>query len=121
MRVFSLPPEMPNDPDDFNCLFCFCPLYTLGDRCGGNFTFTKDGIKNCKDCLFPHLRKNYDGSWSGIRDRRGGRREHERLGDAERPGVAGSRRARDPRCPRKKFDGETGNRRQLRAAPGIAD
>jgi Zn-finger protein len=41
-------------------MFCYCPLYMLGDRCGGNFTFTKDGIKNCKDCLFPHLRENYD-------------------------------------------------------------
>lgn len=49
-----------DDPDDFNCMFCFCPLYTLGDRCGGNFTFTKDGKKNCKDCLFPHLREHYD-------------------------------------------------------------
>ena len=22
-------------PEDFNCLFCYCPLYTLGERCGG--------------------------------------------------------------------------------------
>ena len=22
-------------PEDFNCLFCYCPLYALGDRCGG--------------------------------------------------------------------------------------
>ena len=21
-------------PEDFNCLFCYCPLYTLGDQCG---------------------------------------------------------------------------------------
>ena len=21
---------------DFNCLFCYCPLYALGDKCGGN-------------------------------------------------------------------------------------
>lgn len=21
----------------FNCLFCYCPLYALGDKCGGNF------------------------------------------------------------------------------------
>ena len=20
--------------EDFNCLFCYCPLYTLGERCG---------------------------------------------------------------------------------------
>ena len=24
-------------PEDFNCLFCYCPLYTLGSKCGGNF------------------------------------------------------------------------------------
>ena len=23
-------------PEDFNCLFCYCPLYALGDRCGDN-------------------------------------------------------------------------------------
>ena len=23
--------------DSFNCLFCFCPLYALGRRCGGSF------------------------------------------------------------------------------------
>lgn len=49
-----------NDPESFNCLFCFCPLYALGDRCGGNFTYTKEGIKDCSHCLFPHRRENYD-------------------------------------------------------------
>ena len=23
-----------NDPDNFNCLFCYCPLYALGEKCG---------------------------------------------------------------------------------------
>ena len=23
----------------FNCLFCFCPLYMLKDKCGGNFKY----------------------------------------------------------------------------------
>ena len=32
-------------PEDFNCLFCYCPLYALGDRCGGNFRYIGDGIK----------------------------------------------------------------------------
>ena len=32
-------------PEDFNCLFCYCPLYTLGDQCGGNFAYIGDGIK----------------------------------------------------------------------------
>jgi len=57
-EFFPCPPD--RHPGDFNCMFCYCPLYTLGDRCGGSFTFTADGKKNCKDCLFPHLRKNYD-------------------------------------------------------------
>ena len=47
------------DPEDFNCLFCYCPLYFLGERCGGNFTYTRRGVKDCSDCLIPHLRKNY--------------------------------------------------------------
>ena len=47
-------------PEDFNCLFCYCPLYTLGDNCGGNFTYTKNGIKDCSGCLIPHHRDNYD-------------------------------------------------------------
>ena len=25
------------DPENFNCLFCYCPLYALGDKCGGNY------------------------------------------------------------------------------------
>ena len=47
-------------PENFNCLFCFCPLYALGRRCGGNFQYTDSGIKDCSDCLFPHRRENYD-------------------------------------------------------------
>ena len=33
------------DPENFNCLFCYCPLYALGDKCGGNFHFTESGIR----------------------------------------------------------------------------
>ena len=46
--------------DDFSCLFCYCPLYALGDRCGGNFTYLENGIKDCSNCLIPHRRENYD-------------------------------------------------------------
>ena len=45
---------------DFNCLFCYCPLYTLGKSCGGNCEFLKNGIKSCMNCNFPHQRNNYD-------------------------------------------------------------
>lgn len=45
---------------DFNCLFCYCPLYALEDKCGGNFRYTEGGIKDCSNCLVPHRRGNYD-------------------------------------------------------------
>ena len=47
------------DPDNFNCLFCYCPLYALGDQCGGNFFYTEDGVKDCSKCILPHKRENY--------------------------------------------------------------
>lgn len=46
--------------EEFNCLFCYCPLYTLRDRCGGNFCYTEDGIKDCSHCLVPHSKGAYD-------------------------------------------------------------
>ncbi|MBO4352923.1 MAG: bifunctional adenosylcobinamide kinase/adenosylcobinamide-phosphate guanylyltransferase [Eggerthellaceae bacterium] len=46
------------DERDFNCMFCYCPLYALGPDCGGNFTYTKSGRKNCKNCALPHVREN---------------------------------------------------------------
>lgn len=46
-------------PEDFSCLFCYCPLYALGDKCGGNFHYTEKGIKDCTGCLVPHMRENY--------------------------------------------------------------
>ena len=49
-----------NDEENFNCLFCYCPLYALGENCGGNFKYTEDGIKDCSDCMVPHRRKNYE-------------------------------------------------------------
>ena len=47
------------NPETFSCLFCYCPLYALADRCGGNFTYTDQGIKDCSNCLIPHCRDNY--------------------------------------------------------------
>ena len=48
------------DPEKFSCLFCYCPLYTLGSRCGGNFSYTQKGIKNCTNCTLPHSPKGYE-------------------------------------------------------------
>ncbi|MBF0980311.1 MAG: cysteine-rich small domain-containing protein [Clostridiales bacterium] len=46
-------------PEEFNCLFCYCPLYALGDKCGGNFKFSDDGIKDCSNCMIPHTKSKY--------------------------------------------------------------
>lgn len=46
-------------PEDFNCLFCYCPLYALGSACGGNYAWLSNGIKDCSGCLLPHGRKSY--------------------------------------------------------------
>ena len=48
------------DPETFSCLFCYCPLYALGEHWGGSFTYTEQGIKDCSGCLKPHLAENYD-------------------------------------------------------------
>ena len=45
--------------DEFNCLFCFCPLYMLKDKCGGNFKYS-NGIKDCSDCIIPHSKNGYE-------------------------------------------------------------
>ena len=47
------------DPETFSCIFCYCPLYCLGDACGGSFKYTEEGIKDCSGCLKPHRRENY--------------------------------------------------------------
>lgn len=45
--------------DAFNCLFCYCPLYALGKECGGNYRYINN-IKDCTNCVFPHIRDNYE-------------------------------------------------------------
>ena len=47
--------------EEVNCLFCFCPLYTLA-RCPGTPAYIEaDGrrIKSCSSCTFPHRAENY--------------------------------------------------------------
>lgn len=43
---------------EFNCMFCYCPLYLLED-CGGNH-IDNYGIKDCSNCLVPHKPNGYD-------------------------------------------------------------
>ena len=50
-----------NDKENFNCMFCYCPLYMLGSECGGNFTILENGIKDCSNCILPHIKdKGYE-------------------------------------------------------------
>ena len=45
--------------EEFNCLFCYCPLYALGRHCGGNCRFKDNGIKDCSGCVLPHKKNSY--------------------------------------------------------------
>lgn len=54
--------------DKFNCLFCYCPLYALGDKCGGNFVYLENGIKSCENCTLPHREGGYEHIMSKIGD-----------------------------------------------------
>ncbi|MCM1268774.1 MAG: cysteine-rich small domain-containing protein [Bacteroidales bacterium] len=47
---------------DFNCLFCYCPLYGR-ENCPGNPSYLEKGgkkIKDCTNCTFPHQPEHYD-------------------------------------------------------------
>ena len=49
------------DQDSYNCIFCYCPLYFLGDRCGGLFDRGGEkGVKSCINCHLPHMPAFYD-------------------------------------------------------------
>lgn len=50
------------EEENFNCLFCYCPLYLLGKDCGGNYKILENhgGIKDCSSCTLPHNPKFYD-------------------------------------------------------------
>ena len=56
------------DPDTFSCIFCCCPLYCLGENCGGSFRYTESGIKDCSSCLRPHRRENYEAITARMKD-----------------------------------------------------
>lgn len=60
IKCENFPCHKTPEKENFNCLFCFCPLYCLGEKCGGNFFYTEKGIKSCKNCSFPHQKENYD-------------------------------------------------------------
>lgn len=49
-----------DNPEGFNCIFCYCPLYAMGKKCGGNFKIMVSGLKDCTNCMVPHKKENYD-------------------------------------------------------------
>lgn len=53
-----LPCHKVGNTEDFNCMFCYCPLYLLED-CGGKY-ISNYGVKDCTDCLIPHKPNGYD-------------------------------------------------------------
>lgn len=59
-----------NDSENFNCMFCYCPLYSMGDKCGGNFRILPNGIKDCSDCTIPHSENGYDYVMNKLKEKR---------------------------------------------------
>ena len=56
----SFPCHPKPDPERFNCLFCYCPLYSMADRCGGIFTYSGEKrVKDCSGCHLPHEPEYY--------------------------------------------------------------
>jgi Zn-finger protein len=51
---------------EFNCLFCYCPLYMLKSDCGGDYKINH-GVKDCSDCKKPHDKASYSYVMSKIK------------------------------------------------------
>ncbi len=51
--------------EDFNCLFCYCPFFSM-DHCPGKPQYKNvercsgKKIKVCTECIYPHEPENYD-------------------------------------------------------------
>ena len=53
------------DPDTFSCIFCYCPLYALGENCGAIILIRKTGSR-----IVPNACGPTSGSAMGILPRR---------------------------------------------------
>ena len=42
-----------DNPENFSCMFCYCPLYHMTE-CPGNPEILPNGIKDCMNCTLPH-------------------------------------------------------------------
>ena len=48
--------------NNINCLFCYCPLYSM-EKCPGAYKYIEINdkkIKECTECTFPHKLENYE-------------------------------------------------------------
>ena len=52
------------DTENFNCMFCYCPLYHMAE-CPGTPEMLPNGVKNCTNCILPHF--NYDAVVEALR------------------------------------------------------
>ena len=59
LRILSVPQDQEHGHIQLPFL-CYCPLYALGENCGGNYKYLENGIKDCSNCLVPHSPKGYD-------------------------------------------------------------
>lgn len=66
-RCEYFPCHKTENKDDFNCLFCYCPLYMLKNKCGGNFKYT-NGVKDCSDCTKTHTPGAFEHVMSKMKD-----------------------------------------------------
>lgn len=48
-----------HNSEHINCMFCVCPFFDE-PNCGGNFKILSNGVKDCSDCLYPHLEGSYE-------------------------------------------------------------
>lgn len=66
---------------EFNCLFCYCPLYTLKDQCGGHYVYLENGIKSCQACTKPHDKDAYEHVMKKMKElMQMGKRTHNEIG-----------------------------------------
>ncbi len=57
-NCYYFPCHQSEDDKDFNCLFCYCPLYFFTD-CGGR-PVMRGKVKDCSDCDKPHRSGGYE-------------------------------------------------------------
>ena len=63
----GFPCHQTKSPQYFNCKFCFCPLYAMGENCGGLFEMLENGVKSCLSCDFSHRPEHYEQMMAKLR------------------------------------------------------